>query len=181
MDLSGWSCLVIKPLKDAPTAEGHVSVLEPTVRASIMLISRPFFGDLSIIGKTSPPHCPFPPHVPHHSSSLFCSCWQDFSPLQSSQSAQPKKKNSHRIKTQNVFVPVFLFKDLWRAFLHYKLVLRKVCLFKKQKEKRRMQPCNNRGRDDIKELTAEEQTPHAAVFAFHIERSGNRTWSSLKD
>lgn len=92
-----------------------------------------------------------------------------------------KKKNSHGIKTQNVFVPVFLFKDLWGAFLHYKLVLRKGCLFKKQKEKRRMQPCNNRGRDDIKELMAEEQTPHAAVFAFHIERSGNRTWSSPKD
>lgn len=50
-----------------------------------------------------------------------------------------KKKNSHGIKTQNVFVPVFLFKDLSGAFffLHYKLVLRKVCLFKKQKGKKK--------------------------------------------
>lgn len=32
-----------------------------------------------------------------------------------------KKKNSHGIKTQNVFVPVFLFKDLSGAFFFFAL------------------------------------------------------------
>lgn len=94
-----------------------------------------------------------------------------------------KKKNSHGNKTQNVFVPVFFFKDLSGAFffcITSWCYARLVCL-KSKKEKRRMRPCYNRGRDDIKELMAEEQTPRAAVFAFHIERSGNRTRSSLKD